>query len=622
MDELLVHVGLVDQVTKPLQSISKEVKSTLAIAHQSMASITAGDKGLSLLGLLSGTLKELKSSAIALSNNDKEGVKAFDAIKDTKFTQETLDSTDIATEILTPWQQFQTELIAVRDSISNGVPDSISSVVDPLAELMNKGLEDIVSWTKEIPLLGDSISSVVDPLADLMSKGLEDIVSWTKEVPLLGDALHYAAVAGSSGGAVFDGLVSAIDLAEEASENWTSAMEGMSEVSEWFRNQTALTTAATWLFNSALWANPVTWIVAGVIALGAAVVGIIYYWDDLSAAMTNAVNSIMGYWDKFVSKLNEIWILRKIGELFSWIGSQVMQMVDMQIKAWTPLFDFISSIFSSIGNIVTSVMNDLVFAWELFSSALVNTAFVQSIIEAFNTVSSFVSTVFDRLVSTATRVWALIGIGVDLFLFSFKSGSNIINAFFTLLIDGPEAALVALGNLSDIFTNVMVTVQNGWQLMKDGFMGFFEALSDLSVFDLIGDSIDWLLDKLSFFGIDVEADVQSPAELDAAKKSVEITETLKSVPQLSSISTQADYVSMKAANQQQNSAIVTPLKSNLMSYKQPHNQTQLPTSMVQNATTVNKQQQGASRTYGNIVINAHEPFTPDALAQWEELNAG
>ena len=63
--------------------------------------------------------------------------------------------------------------------------------------------------------------------------------------------------------------------------------------------------------------------------------------------------------------------------------------------------------------------------------------------------------------------------------------------------------------------------------------------------------------------------------------------------------------------------------TSLMSYKQPQNQTKLPASMVQNAiTTNNKQQSGNNRTYGDITINSQQPFTPDMLAQWDELNAG
>ena len=50
------------------------------------------------------------------------------------------------------------------------------------------------------------------------------------------------------------------------------------------RNITFLQTAAQWLLNSALWANPMTWVVIGVVALIAAVGALIYWWSDLKAA--------------------------------------------------------------------------------------------------------------------------------------------------------------------------------------------------------------------------------------------------------------------------------------------------------------------------------------------------
>ena len=40
---------------------------------------------------------------------------------------------------------------------------------------------------------------------------------------------------------------------------------------------------AVWAFNAALWANPITWIVAAIIAAIAAVALLIYYWKDITA---------------------------------------------------------------------------------------------------------------------------------------------------------------------------------------------------------------------------------------------------------------------------------------------------------------------------------------------------
>ncbi len=48
-----------------------------------------------------------------------------------------------------------------------------------------------------------------------------------------------------------------------------------------------IATAAAWLFNAALWANPITWVVVGLIALGMAIGAAIIYWDEITAAIMN-----------------------------------------------------------------------------------------------------------------------------------------------------------------------------------------------------------------------------------------------------------------------------------------------------------------------------------------------
>lgn len=49
---------------------------------------------------------------------------------------------------------------------------------------------------------------------------------------------------------------------------------------------------AIWGFTAALLANPMTWVVLGVVALGAALVGLVVYWDDITAAIGRFFNKI------------------------------------------------------------------------------------------------------------------------------------------------------------------------------------------------------------------------------------------------------------------------------------------------------------------------------------------
>ncbi|MDE8603893.1 phage tail tape measure protein [Marinomonas sp. RSW2] len=47
---------------------------------------------------------------------------------------------------------------------------------------------------------------------------------------------------------------------------------------------------AIWAFTAALLANPLTWIVVGIVAIGAAIVGLIYYWDEVTEALSKGWN--------------------------------------------------------------------------------------------------------------------------------------------------------------------------------------------------------------------------------------------------------------------------------------------------------------------------------------------
>ncbi|SHO57896.1 phage tail tape measure protein [Vibrio quintilis] len=89
---------------------------------------------------------------------------------------------------------------------------------------------------------------------------------------------------------------------------WAAAVGVFNTVLAVFRNSTIAMTAVTWLFNAALWANPVTWIVAGIIALTAAIVAVIYYWDDLKAAFldSDAFKFIIDSINQLIELLNLI----------------------------------------------------------------------------------------------------------------------------------------------------------------------------------------------------------------------------------------------------------------------------------------------------------------------------
>jgi hypothetical protein len=82
-----------------------------------------------------------------------------------------------------------------------------------------------------------------------------------------------------------------------------------------------LVTAAQWLFNASMWANPITWVVIGIIALIAGIVLLVKNWDTVKAAGAKA-----GTWIK--EKWLDLWgwmkkLPGRISDAFGSLGNKI-----------------------------------------------------------------------------------------------------------------------------------------------------------------------------------------------------------------------------------------------------------------------------------------------------------
>jgi TP901 family phage tail tape measure protein len=135
--------------------------------------------------------------------------------------------------------------------------------------------------------------------------------------------------------------------------------------------------AATWLLNTALLANPITWVVLGVIALIAAIVVLIKYWDQIYSTVVNFFTTLRSklrqapdwllalcgpilllikYWDEFWWSMN--FVLKKIWSAISWVFSRIHGLVQdvpdwllltmgpllLIIKHWDDIVDIVKDL--------------------------------------------------------------------------------------------------------------------------------------------------------------------------------------------------------------------------------------------------------------------------------------
>ena len=89
----------------------------------------------------------------------------------------------------------------------------------------------------------------------------------------------------------------------------------------------------TWAVNAALLANPITWIILGIIALIAVIILNIVYWDEIAAATTRTWDQIVAVlswaWGWITAKVAEVWdwVSQKTAEAWSWIQQKVAEAI-------------------------------------------------------------------------------------------------------------------------------------------------------------------------------------------------------------------------------------------------------------------------------------------------------
>ena len=194
-------------------------------------------------------------------------------------------------------------------------------------------------------------------------------------------------------------------------------------------------TVAQWALNAAVLANPITWIIVGIVAAIAAIVAIIIvvieYWDEIVAAVKKAASAITGALE---SAWN--WIVNLFKSIVGWIDANVIQPIiayytfmfnliktvftttidwikNAFLSVWnwiksTPIFQFFSDLFSSIWATIQSTISVIVTlitgTWEAIKAVwgIVSTWFNEKVVQP---VSKFFSALWDGVKDRATNTW-------------------------------------------------------------------------------------------------------------------------------------------------------------------------------------------------------------------------
>jgi len=134
-------------------------------------------------------------------------------------------------------------------------------------------------------------------------------------------------------------------------------------------------TASVWASTVALLANPITWIVLAVVAVGVAIYKLVKYWDEVKAFFVNLYNTIVTFYNKYrgiitvmatmlwpiilpikaiIFGFKMLWeVLKVVGGWLEWLGGKFGEFF-----GW--LGNFWGEYFSTFGSDVMTVFGKLI----------------------------------------------------------------------------------------------------------------------------------------------------------------------------------------------------------------------------------------------------------------------
>ena len=109
-------------------------------------------------------------------------------------------------------------------------------------------------------------------------------------------------------------------------------------------------TAAQWALNAAFLANPLTWVVIGIVALVAAIIWMVTHWDTVTAVMGNVWNAIKDAWGKAMDFLSSIDLVQTGKDIISGLINGIISM-------GSALWDTAKGIGKSIKDSITGFLD-------------------------------------------------------------------------------------------------------------------------------------------------------------------------------------------------------------------------------------------------------------------------
>lgn len=232
--------------------------------------------------------------------------------------------------------------------------------------------------------------------------------------------------------------------------------------------------AAQFLLNGAMWASPVTWVVAGIVAL---VAGLTYFFTQTETGRA--------VWEKFTTALGDgwDWVTEKIGAGWNWLKDNV----------FSPLWNWLKD----VGQFWSDVWGGIQSGWDAFTSAM-SAGY-----------ENYIKPVFDGIVTVAQ--WAALIIGTvfltpvmlawNLLSWAIKAGyENVIKPAWDALAGAAQylwnnVLSPVLTWIGDKWNQLTFLLQAGWYFIQANVFAPLQAGLQYLWSSVVSPVIDWISNK-------------------------------------------------------------------------------------------------------------------------------
>lgn len=605
----MMHIGVIDQVTRPLRGITSQMQTTMDAGRRGMSNMVTGGAGLvasgmaiqsalmpaiemdrkmgevASLGVTDDALKQLQNTALEFSAEYGKSATDFVAASyDIQSAIAGLDGNELS--------QF-TKASGVLAAATKADTGTITNYMGTMYGIFKNQANDMGKgeWVEQVAGMTASAVQMFKTTGSEMSSAFTSIgaeatsfgIGMNEQMAILGtlQATMSGSEAGTKYRAFLNGAAKAQDALNLSFTDSQGQMLPMIEILEQLKGRygDTIDVAESAELAKAFGTKEAT----GMIKL------LMADTDGLAQSIESLGQTQgMGKAEEMAAKMTDQWQRMEatffavrvavFGAILPAINSVVGAMADgtMVIVGWVKEFPLLGEILGwvaiagiSFGAVVAGLSLAMGIGQMMSAGWAITTGVLGNAFKVLRATTLLMT----------TSVWA----------------------FTTALLASPITwVAVALAALA---SGIYIAIY-GWDEFKASF-------GDTAVFKFLSDTIDWVIDKLNMIpGVDIDigtniVDMPTSPELESAIKVSPMVEAAK-----------LDGGWSGSYNKTSDTGPA------MFPYKQPQNKASLPPSMVANATTVNKQQGGNHRTFGNVTINSTQPMTPDMLAEWDEVNAG